>query len=1030
MPSFNFSLIESASTDQLLTKTAEYDAENGGSLQIKSATQLYSGTVKQYALNSTEELPNFYHMCRGLTPHQAITLGVTDAPVTPLVTKKHFVQGTNVARTLKCFTFPAEGLMLFDIDSGDYTPEELHGILISAVPELRGVAFIAWESTSSQIYHSDGRCLRGNHGYHCFIPVEKVRGNHTFEKIRNYLEFRCWQAGHGFIEVSAAGSMLKRSILDLSVFSPERLVYEAAPVLAPELIQKRTTQPYYVPGHALNTELVPEIGPTEERILYNLIREASQKPEIKEQAARVRSLRKESYIREHRDIDRNRAGNMFERLTKAGNLIGPGRIYPHMESLRAEDIPSLHLSADSEGARPFFKVSQALNSPDLYAGIACHDPMEPEYNNWSQTATVLLDDMGRNPFIASFAHGKKTYRLKWDLESLLNALYALNHHEMSAAAVTQSWQRLVRNFDGEEEDYHAIAGALKDFLGVKTTKSKLLSLVTTGEDENMTPALMAERLASKYGDSVVFLDDEIVPTYLFYHSTGVDAGTWTTIPKLRFEKWIQDDIHELRGISFNDRMVVDTQKILSRNILMSSSDFSNTEGVSKDLITFNNGVYDLRKEEFVRGHSREHKARWKLPYNWAPGTECPMFLALLRGMFDQEGVDIFRAALKGVMTNRSDLQYYLEMYGAAGAGKSTAISILTLIVGARNTYTSKLSVLETNQFEPLNVVDMKLVLFPDEEQYHSKCDVFKSMVGNDTMRLERKNKQGEPGKNGRQFAGVAVVIANEPLFSPDKSGAIERRRRALMCHKFWTGKPDPSLAKKTFAAEGPQIFNWIMQMKEDDMVRALMNKQDEHSMAHHREAIPIFMFLEDSLTASAGGKVIIGSGFGMEGERTLFSECRTYNEGNEGTIRAFSNPRSFRRMLDQALPMLFPEAQVRRQGTAKKAFVEGIAWKSELAGLTNFKLIKKPKTPLFLQNVQTAYKVNRDDIPQLLRFLWGEDDEAPLVTIDVNLEQRGIDPDKVVESFKNTWEDYSFDGDGIEIMKERVKKAVKKLDFL
>ena len=924
---FNFSMIESSTPDQLLTKTAVLD-ENG-ELKIKSATQLFSGTVRQFALNSTEDLPNFYHMCRNLTPHQAITLGITGYPEVPLVTKKHFIPGANVARSKECFTAPVDSLLLFDVDSGDYEPAELHRILVSAVPELAGIAFIAWESTSSHIYNNLGKCLRGNHGYHCFLPVTKVRGAHTLERIRNYLEFRCWQSGYGFIEVSAAGSMLKRSILDLAVFSPERLIYEASPILGEGLLQNRATDPYYVPGVALNTELIPEIGPTEERVLYNLIREASQKPDIKEQSNRVRSLRKEAFIQEHTNVDRNRASHLFDRLIKSGNILGPTRVYPHMESLRVEDIASLQLMAEP-GGRPFFTIAQALSKPDLYAGIACHDPMEPEYNNWSQTAVVILDDMGRNPFISSFAHGKKTYFLKWDLESLLNAIFSIQKKDMSAAAITQAWQRLIKNFDGEEEDYHQISAALKDFLDVKTTKAKLISLTSTGEDEAMTPALMAEKLASKYGDSVVFLDDEITPTYLFYHSTGVDAGIWASIPKLRFEKWIQDDINELRGISFTDRMVVDTQKILSRNILMSSEDFSSTSGVSKDLITFNNGVYDLKKEEFIRGHSRSYKARWKLPYDWAAGTECPQFQALLQGMFDAEGINIFRASLKGVLTNRADLQYYLEMYGAAGAGKSTVIDIMTFIVGERNTAYSRLNALEGSPFEAANVVDAKLVIFPDEEQYHEKCEVFKAMVGHDRMRLERKNKQNQ---NSKRFSGIAVVVANEPLFSPDKSGAIERRRRALMCHKFWSGRPDPQLAEKTFKAEGPQIFNWLMQMEEEAMLDALLNKQDNHSMAHHREAIPIFMFLEDSLMSCESGQVNIGAGFGVEGYKTLFSECRKYNEGNEGTIRAFRDPRSFRRMLDQALPILFPDAIVRRQGVAKKAHVDGIEWKSELLGL-------------------------------------------------------------------------------------------------
>ena len=51
---------------------------------------------------------------------------------------------------------------------------------------------------------------------------------------------RCWLAGLGTeIKVSKSGSMLERQLIDDSVFSPERLVFEAKPTLSESLEQQK-----------------------------------------------------------------------------------------------------------------------------------------------------------------------------------------------------------------------------------------------------------------------------------------------------------------------------------------------------------------------------------------------------------------------------------------------------------------------------------------------------------------------------------------------------------------------------------------------------------------------------------------------------------------------------------------------------------------------------------------------------------------------------------------------------------------------
>ena len=81
-----------------------------------------------------------------------------------------------------------------------------------------------------------------------------VKDGADVERFLKTLHDRLWLAGLGWHMVGAAGQLLERAIIDRVVGTPERLVFEGAPILEPPLIQDADSRkPIAVSGNALDT---------------------------------------------------------------------------------------------------------------------------------------------------------------------------------------------------------------------------------------------------------------------------------------------------------------------------------------------------------------------------------------------------------------------------------------------------------------------------------------------------------------------------------------------------------------------------------------------------------------------------------------------------------------------------------------------------------------------------------------------------------------------------------------------------------
>ena len=181
------------------------------------------------------------------------------------------------------------------------------------MPELASIGRVARQSTSAGISRTDtGELLAGSGGQHIFVVVQDGA---DIERFLRTLHARCWLHGFGWMMVGAGGQLLDRSIVDRMVYAPERLVFEAAPILDPPLAQDPANrQPAVTEGDPLDTVAAcPPLTIVEQANLRELL--AKEKDRLAPESVKARSdfvLRQSAKIAERTGISRQHAMRVAE----------------------------------------------------------------------------------------------------------------------------------------------------------------------------------------------------------------------------------------------------------------------------------------------------------------------------------------------------------------------------------------------------------------------------------------------------------------------------------------------------------------------------------------------------------------------------------------------------------------------------------------------------------------------------------------------------------------------------------------------
>lgn len=368
--------------------------DDDGQLQ-KQANGLFSkGYVTVQNAGCAQELAT---LSQGLTPQDALCLGhprgASIFSVTPIATLRIQLALANrstliLSRTKDDFSFGlGEGWLLLDYDTKGLTEavlskiERLGGImnaLLHLWPELDNGDFVVRPSSSAGV-HVVGHPAPKISGFHMFVRLKRAA---DIPQALKALHYRCWLHGLGYHMISRSGQLLDRSIVDITVGSPERLIFTAPPVLGKGIIRQRQYAAVQQ-GVALACPSAP-FGAQWSRA-RDIDRQKS-RPD----AAKQRSI----YLRKSIEDRQASHGGSYA----AAEAIVLNRI----EGRQLLDDDVLHLASGAT-----ISVGDILDQIKLGDRISCADPIEGrEYN--PTAAALLWEPPHKCPALISHAHGEIT----------------------------------------------------------------------------------------------------------------------------------------------------------------------------------------------------------------------------------------------------------------------------------------------------------------------------------------------------------------------------------------------------------------------------------------------------------------------------------------------------------------------------------------------------------------------------------------------------------------------------------------------
>jgi hypothetical protein len=291
---------------------------------------------------------------------------------------------------------PAPGLQLFEVDDHGLpegkSPPNAQGMvdqLAELLPELDvpGAARLLTHSTSSHIHDAGtGAQIKGEGGKHLAMLLSDLT---RAKALKELLEVRQWATGHGHIHLSRDGKQLERTVFDLSVFAPERLVFEAGADLG-EGLQQRRPDPVAVEGHALDMSRLP-LPSVAERERASQAKRAA-KEATRERAEQVRAAYVQAEAKKlvaQRSISQDEADRIVLQRTEAGSL----------------DDGDVLVFTD-KGGREEQLVGYVLDRIEQYVGRPMCDPLEPEKG---PSKAMILRGPGGQPYIHSHVHGGRRF---------------------------------------------------------------------------------------------------------------------------------------------------------------------------------------------------------------------------------------------------------------------------------------------------------------------------------------------------------------------------------------------------------------------------------------------------------------------------------------------------------------------------------------------------------------------------------------------------------------------------------------------
>ena len=410
-----------------LTKRISLSAD-GTLLSDGSACIMSRGCAFRRTFATLEEFATFIS---GLESNQAIALGRlrADLPDQVRVATKDKLREFNgsaapdlISRTGDFITYQPEqpAFALVDIDSKGMPLSVKDAIvtaggywkaLVSILPELASTAHIIRRSTSAGIFDADtGAAIPGSNGLHIFVMVAD---GDDVDRFLQVLHARCWLRGFGWMMVGRAGQLLERSLVDRTVSAPERLVFEAGPVLDPPLMQDTERRmPIVRAGAVMGTRTA-----CMDLTIVELAKLRDQRKSERRRLAPVAAEARSRYLEQRAE----------ELVIQTGKPLAAARqvVESQCEGILLPDVSLLFDESEFAGVT----VRDILADPDRFVGATLADPLEG--TDYGRCKAKIMRRSDGSLWINSFAHGRTIYELKHDAPSVEAGIRAVPKAEVA-----------------------------------------------------------------------------------------------------------------------------------------------------------------------------------------------------------------------------------------------------------------------------------------------------------------------------------------------------------------------------------------------------------------------------------------------------------------------------------------------------------------------------------------------------------------------------------------------------------------------
>jgi len=374
--------------------------QGGGNMNEGIAERLTVSSIAEFA----DLLPT-------LSPKQALAYGVNGHEQARVVTDDQLEKARNesdqpvIARTRDHFTWPSgPGILMLDYDPpADSEPLDcaaLRDALAMTCLPIGSAPAIWRPSASSCIYSSDGQELRGIAGQRLYIAVMDAS---DIPRAGQVLFDRLWLSGFGRYELSKSGAFLARSIIDASVFQPERLDFCGGVALGQGLAQ-RLPDPILFNADALFLDTraaLPDLAKEEQSRLDGL--RTAMREALNPRQTDTRTLWIESRVNDRlKTIPADQLEKTRPELERAYRQAAEGGWLP----------PTFELTVKPKGSQAGKRITVGdLLRSKTYHEATTLDPLEPDYPEGQARYVGWLNLNARPPYLQSQAHGGTRYFL-------------------------------------------------------------------------------------------------------------------------------------------------------------------------------------------------------------------------------------------------------------------------------------------------------------------------------------------------------------------------------------------------------------------------------------------------------------------------------------------------------------------------------------------------------------------------------------------------------------------------------------------